>query len=56
MTAADRHGNRIARDGVHRCWCGCKYWEDDRCIDCGGHVLDTAVPGSDIVEPLRKRP
>lgn len=22
-------------DGVDRCECGCKYWTDDRCIDCG---------------------
>jgi hypothetical protein len=31
----DEHGNRVRREGVDRCWCGCKYWENDRCIDCG---------------------
>lgn len=31
----DRHGNRVREDGVDRCHCGCKYWENDRCIDCG---------------------
>lgn len=34
----DRHGNTIAIEGCTRCLCGCKYWENDRCIDCGGHV------------------
>jgi hypothetical protein len=35
----DRHlGNKIAREGCDRCSCGCKYWENDRCIDCGTHV------------------
>ena len=23
-------------NGIHRCPCGCKYWERDRCVDCGG--------------------
>ena len=32
------HGNTIARDGVDRCDCGCKYWENDRCIDCGASI------------------
>lgn len=27
--------NSIAREGCDRCYCGCKYWEADRCIDCG---------------------
>ena len=31
----DRHGNFVRVDGCDRCACGCKYWENDRCIDCG---------------------
>lgn len=31
----DRHGNINAQEGVDRCACGSKYWENDRCIDCG---------------------
>ena len=31
----DQHGNRTAEEGVSRCRCGSKYWERDRCIDCG---------------------
>jgi hypothetical protein len=31
-------GNKVAQEGVDRCACGCKYWENDRCIDCGTHV------------------
>ena len=31
----DRHGNHLAAEGVDRCHCGCKYWEGDRCVDCG---------------------
>lgn len=38
MTTIDRHGNRVAREGVDRCPCGCKYWEHDRCVDCGAEV------------------
>lgn len=30
-----RLGNHTAVDGFSRCECGCKYWEHDRCIDCG---------------------
>jgi hypothetical protein len=26
-------------DGVDRCECGCKYWDIDRCIDCGDRLL-----------------
>jgi hypothetical protein len=25
-------------DGVARCTCGCKYWRDGRCIDCGDSI------------------
>jgi len=32
-------GNRYAEEGVDLCDCGCKYWENDRCIDCNTHVL-----------------
>lgn len=35
---ADRLGNEIAREGYDFCFCGCKYWENDRCIDCGTHI------------------
>ena len=31
-------GNRVRVDGIDRCPCGCKYWEHDACIDCGGTV------------------
>ena len=33
--AADKHGNVIALEGATRCDCGSKYWENDRCVDCG---------------------
>ena len=29
------HPAEMATQGVDRCECGCKYWENDRCIDCG---------------------
>ena len=35
---AEGLGNTIAREGIDRCDCGCKYWEHDKCIDCGTHV------------------
>lgn len=38
-------GNTIAQEGVDRCWCGCKYWENDRCIDCNTHI--SKVPQED---------
>lgn len=34
MIATDTHGNRYAQEGCDRCSCGCKYWENDRCVDC----------------------
>lgn len=32
--------NTVAREGCDFCYCGCKYWENDRCIDCGTLVTD----------------
>jgi hypothetical protein len=32
---ADQHGNKQAKEGIHRCWCGAKYWENDICCSCG---------------------
>ena len=26
--------NKFATSGLERCGCGCKYWENDRCVDC----------------------
>jgi len=37
----DELHNYIARGGVDLCWCGAKYWEQDRCIDCNTHILDS---------------
>jgi len=34
----DRLGNRYAEEGLDRCACGSKYWEGDRCVDCGTPV------------------
>jgi hypothetical protein len=31
----DNHGNVRATEGVTRCACGAKYWENDRCVSCG---------------------
>lgn len=31
----DKHGNVVAQEGITLCVCGCKYWENDKCIDCG---------------------
>lgn len=31
----DKHGNINAAEGCDRCVCGCKYWENDKCVDCG---------------------
>lgn len=32
--------NKEAREGRDRCYCGCKYWEDDACIDCGTSIQE----------------
>jgi len=29
----------VAREGQDRCACGCKYWEHDKCIDCGTGLM-----------------
>ena len=31
-----RLGNKARTSGADLCYCGSKYWERDRCIDCGG--------------------
>lgn len=36
----DQHGNKVAREGCDRCFCGCKYWEKDRCVDCNTHISE----------------
>lgn len=41
----DSLGNEIAKEGVDICFCGCKYWERDKCIDCGTSI--TVVKNSD---------
>lgn len=38
VLAAAWFGNQKAREGSDRCYCGCKYWEQDRCIDCGTSI------------------
>ena len=35
---SDHLGNTMALEGCDRCFCGCKYWENDRCVDCGLHI------------------
>lgn len=35
VTQPDQHGNVQAREGVDRCPCGAKYWENDVCVSCG---------------------
>lgn len=44
---ADSLGNEVAREGLDRCFCGCKYWEHDVCIDCGTHVTKVPRPRCD---------
>lgn len=34
-----RLNNMIAVEGVDRCRCGAKYWENDTCVDCGERVV-----------------
>ena len=31
---------RLPVNGCDRCYCGCKYWEGLRCVDCGGTAVD----------------
>lgn len=35
----DDHGNTYAEEGVDICHCGSKYWENDRCVDCGQSIF-----------------
>jgi len=36
-------GNEVAQEGCDRCFCGCKYWENDKCIDCGTDIGDVRL-------------
>jgi hypothetical protein len=44
IAAEDAHrinsalGNWNAREGCDRCYCGTKYWQGDRCIDCSTSI------------------
>jgi hypothetical protein len=42
-------GNKVALEGCTRCDCGCKYWENDRCVDCGSHVESIALNADQIL-------
>jgi aldehyde:ferredoxin oxidoreductase len=35
---AEMLGNKVRISGCDRCYCGCKYWVNDACTDCGGTV------------------
>lgn len=35
---ADQHGNISAHEGLDRCFCGAKYWENDQCVSCGASI------------------
>ena len=35
-----RLGNKVRNSGIDRCLCGSKYWERDRCVDCGGTAVE----------------
>jgi len=48
------HGNLIANEGCDRCVCGNKYWEFDRCIDCGRLVETIEAEFVAIVGELAK--
>ena len=41
MTAADHRPHPT--NGVDRCECGCKYWAEGLCIDCGELPTEWAV-------------
>ncbi len=34
----DKFGNMLNCEGLAICACGCKYYEFDRCVDCGTHA------------------
>ena len=38
FTVPDSRGNHVRVEGCDRCACGCKYWENDTCVDCGSTV------------------
>jgi hypothetical protein len=49
-----RLGNTVRDSGCDRCPCGCKYWENDRCIDCGGtEVVEEPDNSPEAVEARR---
>jgi hypothetical protein len=48
---SDTHNNRIAVEGVTRCDCGSKYWESDRCVDCGADASTSPDSSNDPFVP-----
>ena len=43
----------VARQGCDRCYCGCKYWQNETCIDCGTTLAD-CLRDPEWVEDNRK--
>lgn len=41
-------GSLVAQEGCDRCYCGCKYWENDTCVDCGTKITD--IPRAELDE------
>ena len=56
MRTADKHGNVIAREGCDKCRCGSKYWEQDRCVDCGASPLGQFTIYGGVYVGTRERP
>lgn len=48
----DQHGNAIAEEGNDRCFCGCKYWENDRCVDCHSTIEEVRRYRQDMQDTL----
>jgi hypothetical protein len=48
----EKSENTRAREGVDRCSCGSKYWEGDRCVDCGAELVElspTELVAGDVI-------
>lgn len=53
-TKTDKHDNSVAIEGVTRCPCGVKYWESDKCVDCGAAPDLQVAEDREETEPCQK--
>tara|TARA_Y100000590_G_scaffold269472_1_gene302582 strand:+ start:283 stop:561 length:279 start_codon:yes stop_codon:yes gene_type:complete len=50
----DQFGNMLNCEGLVICTCGCKYYEHDKCVDCGRSAEENLkLPWNDLSDEIK---